>query len=131
MTLEELRVSDPEAYAAMLAEAQAAADQTAVQAERQRIADIDAVAALYDDDTVRAAKYGDQACTAQEMTYRAAVEAAKQGKRWMDDAQADFRESGAAKVSASPAEDDEHPMTEEERRAAGKAMSQKLTKKEA
>ena len=131
MTLEELRVSDPEAYAAMLAEAQAAADQTAVQAERQRIADIDAVAALYDDDTVRAAKYGDQACTAQEMTYRAAVEAAKQGKRWMDDAQADFRESGAAKVSASPADDDEHPMTEEERRAAGKAMSQKLTKKEA
>ena len=129
MTLDELKKSDPEAYAAMLAEAQATANTEAVQAERQRIADIDAVSSLYDDETVRAAKYGDKACTAQEMTYRAAVEAAKKGQKFMADAKTDFKESGAANVNAAPAsdeEDEQKPVTAEQRKAAGKAMAAKL-----
>ncbi len=130
MTLEELKANDPEAYAAMLAEAQATAGASAVEAERQRIADIDAVAALYDDATVQAAKYGEKACTAQEMTYRAAVEAAKQGKKFVADAQADYQESGAGNVSAASAHDEESaPDTAEQRRAAGKSMAAKLSGK--
>lgn len=127
MTLEELKTSDPEAYAAMLAEAQASANAEAVQNERQRIADIDAVAALYDDETVNAAKYGDKACTAQEMTYRAAVEAAKKGQKFMADTKADYKESGAANVTATSAPDEEQAAnTPEQRKAAGKAMAAKL-----
>lgn len=130
MTLEELKKSDPEAYAAMLAEAQATANASAVQTERQRIADIDAVAALYDDATVNAAKYGDKACTAQEMTYRAAIEAAKQGKKFVDDAKADYKESGAGKVSSASASGEEDtPQTNEQRRAEGRAMAAKLSGK--
>ena len=130
MTLEELKKSDPEAYAAILAEAQATAGASAVQTERQRIADIDAVAALYDDATVKAAKYGDKACTAQEMTYRAAMEAAKQGKKFVADTKADYKESGAGNVnSASASEEEDTPQTNEQRRAEGKAMAAKLSGK--
>ena len=84
MTLEELRQSDPEAAEALLAEAQASVSHDeAVMAERQRIAEIDAVASLFDAETVNAAKYGENPCTAQEMTYRAAQEMAKQGKTFL------------------------------------------------
>lgn len=130
MTLEELKQSDPEAYAAVLNEAQTAAQAAsaeAVQAERRRIADIDAVASLYDDDTVNAAKYGENACTAQEMTYRAAVEAAKKGQKFLADAKADYKDSGAGSVNPAPAAEEETTMTSEQMRAAGKAMSSKLS----
>lgn len=128
MTLEELRASDPEAAAALLAEAQASVShEAAVAAERQRIADIDAVASLFNADIVNAAKYTNP-CTAQEMCYRAAQESAKQGKAFMANLQADHEESGAEKVPAAPApEDDVKPLTAEDRKAAGKAMSRKLS----
>ena len=128
MTLEVLRQSDPEAAAALLAEAQASVSHDeAVAAERQRIADIDAVASLFDADTVNAAKYTSP-CTAQEMCYRAAQESAKQGKAFMANLQADHEESGAGNVPAAPApESEEKPLTAEDRKAAGKAMSKKLS----
>jgi len=127
MTLEEFRKENPEAAAALLAEAQADAS-AAVAAERQRIADIDAVAALYDDDTVRAAKYGDTACTAQEMCYRAAVESVKLGKKYMADVNADYQESGAAKVAPAHAEEEDKPLTNEDLVAAGRAAAAALKK---
>lgn len=129
MTLEELRQSDPEAAEALIAEAQASVShEDAIRAERQRIAEIDAVASLFDAETVNAAKYGENPCTAQEMTYRAAQEMAKQGKTFLGQMQADYQESGADGVSAAPASGEEDkPMTAEDRRAAGKAMSQKLS----
>ena len=127
MTLEELRKSDPEAAAALLAEAQASANAAAVQSERQRIADIDAIAGLFSDDIVNAAKYGDTACTAQEMAYRAAVQSAQQGQTFMANNQEDYKESGAAKVTAaSTSEEDDKPMTNADRVAAGKAAAAKL-----
>ena len=127
MTLEELRQSDPEAAEALLAEAQASVShEEAVSGERQRIADIDAVASLFDADTVNAAKYTNP-CTAQEMCYRAAQEAAKSGKAFMSQLQADYEEDGADEVTSAPAaEDDGKPMTEEARKAAGAAMAKKL-----
>ena len=131
MTLEELRQSDPEAAEALIAEAQASVShEDAIRAERQRIAEIDAVASLFDAETVNAAKYGENPCTAQEMTYRAAQEMAKQGKTFMNQLQADYQESGAEGVSSAPAsEEDDKPLTAEDRKAAGKAMSQKLSGK--
>ena len=129
MTLEELRQSDPEAAEALIAEAQASVShEEAVRAERQRIAEIDAVASLFDADTVNAAKYGENPCTAQEMTYRAAQEMAKQGKTFLSQMQADYKESGADDVTSAPASgEDAKPETAEARRALGLAMAKKLS----
>ncbi len=127
MTLEELRNENPEAAAALLAEAQASANAAAVQSERQRIADIDAIAGLYSDEIVNAAKYGETACTAQEMAYRAALENAKQGKAFMENTKSDYKESGASKVSSAPGEDENgKTMTDADRVAAGKAAAARL-----
>lgn len=127
MTLEELRQSDPEVAEALLAEAQASVSHDeAIAAERQRIADIDDIASLYDAETVRAAKYGNP-CTAQEMAFRAAVEMAKQGKTFASNLASDIEESGANSVSPAPAGiDSDKPMSSEDRKAAGKAMAAKL-----
>lgn len=127
MTLEELRQSDPEAAEALLAEAQASVShEEAVSGERQRIAEIDAVASLFDADTVNAAKYTNP-CTAQEMCYRAAQEAAKSGKAFMSQLQADYEEDGADEVTSAPAPEEEaEPTTAEARKAAGAAMAKKL-----
>lgn len=46
-------------------------------AEEKRLREIDEIACLYDPATVEAAKYGPDACTAQEMAYRAALRAAQ------------------------------------------------------
>ena len=131
MTWEEFRRDNPEAAADLLAEAQASVDTSAVQtaaaqAERQRIADIDAIAGLFSDDIVNAAKYGDNTCTAQEMAYRAALQTAQQGGRFMANAESDYQDSGAAAVGAAPAaEDDDKPMTNAQLLAAGKAAAAK------
>lgn len=116
--LEELRAENPELAEALMAEAKAAvsasagggtlapqpgadAVSAAVQAEQKRIQEIDAVASLYDAETVRAAKYGEHACTAQEMTYRAAQAAAQKGKKFLSDLDDDTQASGAQGVPAA------------------------------
>ena len=116
--LEELRAENPELAEALMAEAKAAvsasagsgtpapqagadAVSAAVQAEQKRIQEIDAVASLYDAETVKAAKYGENACTAQEMTYRAAQAAAQKGKKFLSDLDDDTKASGAQGVPAA------------------------------
>ena len=116
--LEELRAENPELAEAFMAEAKAAvsasagsgtpapqagadAVSAAVQAEQKRIQEIDALAGLYDAETIQAAKYGENACTAQEMTYRAAQKAAQQGRRHLDNLESDYRASGAQGVPAA------------------------------
>lgn len=47
--------------------------------EEKRLQEIDEIACLFDAETVEAAKYGPTACTAQEMSYRAAVKAVQKG----------------------------------------------------
>jgi len=135
MTLEEFRKENPEAAAELLAEAQAAvshteAEEAARTAERARCEEIDQLRGVFDDATIQAAKYGENPCTAQEMAFRAAQEMAKQGKTFLNQLQADYQESGADGVGAAPATgEEETPMTAEDRRAAGKAMSEKLSGK--
>lgn len=133
-TLEELRKEDPTLAESLLAEAKAAvqqtalggtespapeagedAVQTAVQAEQKRLQEIDAVADLFDAETVQAAKYGEHACTAQEMAYRFAQKAAKQRGTFLVNMFADFKDSGAGGVGAVPPvedKDSEDPVTQ-------------------
>jgi len=93
--LEELRREDPELAAAVEAEIKAAMKQnpagTAADVEKKRLQEIDAIApAVNNPALVHEAKYGEKACSAQELAYRAlclnkdidkGIEAAKQAYR--------------------------------------------------
>jgi len=139
-TLEELKAENPslaerlmrEALAAVQAQqssgsASADAVGEAVRAEQKRLQEIDAVAPLFDDETVNAAKYGEHACTAQEMTYRAAQKAAKQGGEFLKALKADADASGAQDVGAAPGgEADDGPKTPEQRMAEARAEVKSL-----
>ena len=125
-TLEELRAENPALAEQLLAEAKAAVSASGApatptappasppaapaaqdpapdpaKAERLRIQEIDALAGLYDAETIQAAKYGENACTAQEMTYRAAQKAAQRGKQHLDNLESDYKASGAQGVPAA------------------------------
>lgn len=107
MTMEELRAQDPELVAQIEADARASVDTNAavneaVQAENHRIQEIDAVAALFDDALVQEAKYGDKKCSAQELSYRAAQAAVKQGRSFLADLSKDSDESNAGSVGSAP-----------------------------
>lgn len=106
--------------------------QAAVQAEQQRIREIDEMSALFDSETVNEAKYGEKACTAQEMTYRAALKAAKQGREFMAAAMEDTANSGASNVSAATTGDepDGKSLTPEQMMAAGRADAKKVKESE-
>lgn len=111
MTKEELRAQYPELVAEVEADARAAVDtnaavNAAVQAEERRMQEIDEVSALFDDELVQEAKYGDRKCSAQELAYRAAQAAAKQGRKFLASLDADGAESGAEDVGAAPGKDD-------------------------
>lgn len=50
-------------------------------AEQRRLQEISEIAGLFDLETVRAAMYGPEACTAQEMAYRALRKMATEGRQ--------------------------------------------------
>lgn len=128
--LEELRVENPglatqdeNEVRAAVATDNASVSASATEAERNRIQEIDEIAHLFDEATVREAKYGKNPCTAQEMAFRAAQKAAKTGTNFMANAKADYKASGAANVTSVPANDDE--KAEETAEEAGKKAAQK------
>ena len=91
--LEELRAENAELAAQIEGEVRAAvsaentsAVEKATAAERRRISEIDEIACLYDEETVRDAKYGEHPCSAAEMAFRAATKAAKEGSAFMANA---------------------------------------------
>ena len=142
-TVEELRAEYPELTAQLEAEARAAATPAPsaaaegdggadpAQAERQRIQDIDALASLYDAESIREAKYGDHPCTAQELAYRMAQKAAQTGKSYMAALEADTGASGAQQVGAANNEGaPAGELTPEQRMAKGRADAKALNKKE-
>lgn len=127
-TLEELRKEDPALAERLMAEARAAVsasgvpaapatpaapaapptpsaqgsvDVDPVQAERQRLQDIDTLASVFDAETINAAKYGEHRCTAQEMVYAAAQKASQQGGKFLAALMADTKGSGAQDVGAA------------------------------
>lgn len=106
--LEELRKENPELAAQVEKEVKAAAlaesDNAVKQAEekeRNRIAEIDKIAGIFNDDVVNEAKYGDKACSAQEMAYRAAVKAAETGSDFMKNLKEDSAKSNTNSVGAA------------------------------
>ena len=132
-TVEELRSEYPELTAQLEAEirnANAEAVNNAVQAERDRIKNIDEVAGLFDGKLVQSAKYGENACTAQELAYRAAQQAAANGQKFMTDMQDDAKASNTSAVGAAPREEtdptNEEKLTDEQRRDNARAMVKKL-----
>lgn len=95
-------------------------------AERKRLQEIDAIAALYDPALVQEAKYGENPCTAQELAYQAAVlaaaKAAGEGKAFMAAMAADNQ--AAAAVNAVPAPEPPEStenMTPEQRMAEARS----------
>lgn len=106
--LEELRKENPELAAQVekevkaeaLAESENAVKQAAEE-ERNRIAEIDKIAGIFNDDVVNEAKYGDKACSAQEMAYRAAVKAAETGSDFMKNLKEDSASSNTNSVGAA------------------------------
>lgn len=110
MTKEELRAKYPELVAEVEADARAAVDTNtavteAVQAEERRMQEIDEVSALFSDELVKEAKYGAKKCSAQELAYRAAQAAAKQGHSFLANLDEDAKDSGADDVGAAPGKD--------------------------
>ena len=136
MTYDEWVAANPdEAQARAAAERESAqnAVNDAVNAERQRLSDIDAIASQFDSETVAAAKYGESACTAQEMAYRAIVAATKTGRKFMNDAIEDSKETeGIVPDGSAPEDKEDKSMTNDDLMAAGAAAVRKLFgKKEA
>lgn len=129
--LNELRAENPDLATALMAEAQAAVEvagantaASAAEAERNRLREIDEISALYSDEEVQNAKYGDKPCTAQELAFRAAQAAAQKGKSMLTDMEADTRASGTGKVTAAPGEDDNNPPVPEANKTPGQRLSE-------
>lgn len=106
MTIEEMRAQHPELVAQIENEArtaQAQANNEAVAAERQRLADIDSIAAsIPDQSLVNDAKYGENRCTAQELCFRVMQQSAAAGQQFLANFKADGAVSGANNVGAAP-----------------------------
>ena len=135
MTEQELREKYPEIVAQVEANARAAGNtdavNAAVQAEQNRIREIDEVACLYSEEMVQEAKYGAKACTAQQLAYNAAKAAAAKGSQVVKDLEADAEASGGAQVGAAapPATEGDGEINVDHARAAAKAFNDR--KKEA
>ncbi len=128
MNLEELRAAYPDLVAQLEAAAKAEVGQTnaAVAVERERLQKIDEVAGLFDADLVQAAKYGENACTAQELAYRAAQAASQKQTEFLQGWRQDVQQSGAQQVSVAPHDgtpdsDDCREVTPEQRMAIARA----------
>lgn len=109
-TVEELRQESPDLVTQIeeSARAAAAADAgTSAADERRRIQEIDAIADQLDPALVEEAKYGENACTAQELALRAVQQAQKIGGNFLRNMQADAHSSGTEDVGAAPAPTDD------------------------
>lgn len=87
-------------------EASQKAAKEAVEAERKRLAEIDEIAPLFNEDLVKEAKFGDNACTAAELAYRAAKADAKKGADYLERMKKDTAESNVEKVNSAALPDD-------------------------
>ena len=107
MTIAEMRAAHPDVVAeieqAAVNAAQTQVNAEAVTAERNRIAEIDSIAAsIPDQQLVHDAKYGEKPCTAQELCFRVMQQSAASGQQFLANYKKDGDASGAAKVSAAP-----------------------------
>lgn len=106
MTLTELRAQEPDLVnqieQSVRNEVQTQITE-AVIAERQRLEDIDSIAAsIPDPQLVHDAKYGDKPCTAQELCFKVMQQSATAGQQFLANYTADGNASGTAHVGAAP-----------------------------
>ncbi|MEG0941977.1 MAG: Clp protease ClpP, partial [Oscillospiraceae bacterium] len=136
-TIEELRVEYPALTKQLEEEAQAAAkapgtDETAVraavEAERTRQQEIDSISASIDPELVREAKFGEKACSAQELAFRAMKRQAELGEQHLAGVADDATASGGAAVAASASPADDKPSTKQEIEAQAKADAEAYAK---
>lgn len=114
MTLEELRQQHPELVDQIEAAAKGNATNEAITAERNRIKDIESIeAAVGDQQLVAEAKYGENPCTAAELSLKAMQKQAKLGTQHLDNSAKDFKESGAEGVGAAPNSGNQEDETDE------------------
>lgn len=106
MTIEQMRAEHPDLVAQIEQEARDSVQNQsteAVNAERQRLAAIDSIAAtIPDQNMVNEAKYGENPCTAQELCFRVMQQSAAAGQQFLAGYQQDGKASGAAAVGAAP-----------------------------
>ena len=127
MTIDELRAQYPEQIAQVEAEAKAVgkaeAIDEAVKAERDRMKGIDELSSLFDAEMVAEAKYGETACSAQELTFRAAQNAAKQGTAFLASLSKDAKEAKVNDVTPALASDDKEAMqASEDKKESARAL---------
>ena len=136
-TVEELRQEFPDLTAQLEADIRASlgndAAESARNAERDRLSAIDEVACLFDEELVRDAKYGENACSASELALRAAQRAVKDGKSFMAHLKTDVEASGVENVGAAPGEPTDptsiENLTEEQKQTNAKTVVGNLLKK--
>lgn len=103
-TQEELRNAFPE----LVAQIETAAKAEGVNAERNRIKEIESVqAAIADTQLINDAKYGEKPMNAQELAFAAMKAQAATGAQVVANLAADAANSGAAAVAATPAQQEE------------------------
>ena len=132
MTLDEFRAQNPELANQIDAERAAAvteAENRARAAERDRLRGIDEIAATVGDEAlVREARYGETACDAKELAFRAMKANAAKGQAFLASMKNDANASGTANVSAVPPAEDkpEAAKTEEEKMNAAREEAKAL-----
>lgn len=126
MTLEELKAQYPSLVEEVERNARENATIEAVANERRRMQEIDEVASQFDAELVREARYGETACSVQELTYRAAKANANIGNAFLAKMKGDTNASGASEVSSCPAEPTVKPTTEAEKNVEAKNTIGKL-----
>ncbi len=103
MNEQELRAQYPELVAQIEAAARDSARTEAIASERTRIQAIDSIEAqIADDQLIAEAKYGETACTAQELAFKAMQKNAQLGAQHLAGVAADAKASGAQAVGAAP-----------------------------
>lgn len=108
MTLEELKNAHPELVkqiedAAKETVDTTAAEQKAVDEERQRIKDIESIeASIADKELVDKAKYGENPMSAKDLAFMAMQKQASLGNNFLEGMKADAQSSGAGQVQATP-----------------------------
>ena len=114
-TPEELRNAFPD----LVAQIESAARAEGVTAERNRIQEIESIQAVIGDaQMVRDAKFGETPLNAKDMLFAAAQKQAAVGNQMLGKLAADAAASGAAGVTATPAQQDPKNLTEDEQAEA-------------
>ena len=103
---------------------------SAIEAERKRIQEIEEIAGTIDEDLVQEAKFGNSACDAKELALRAMQRESEKSKQALEKLQADVKDSKVNEVSSEPGKSDEPTKQEmdKEIKDSVKAMFAKINK---